>query len=102
MYTIESKNNDAILTQRYYVHRRIKNLIVNEIKIELLSRNALTIELYNLTQLELDPRYINSPLNPNRYSFYNQEFSPENMTYEQRVIKAPTNLGKKHDANDGT
>ena len=101
IYTIESKNNDAILTQRFYVHRRIKNLIVNEIRIELLSRNALTVDLFNLTRLDLDPRYINSPLNPNRYSFYNQEFFPENMTYEQRVIKHPTNLGKRVDANDG-
>ncbi len=89
------------MTQRLYVHRRIKNIYVNEIKIELLSRTPLIVQLFNLTRLEFDPRFVNSPLNPNKYSFYTQEFHPENMTYEQRVIKAPTNIGKQLDANDG-
>lgn len=83
------------------MHRKLKNIIVNEIRVELLTKIGITIDTQNLTRLEINPEYINSPMNPNRYSYYFQENNPENITYEHRVIKPPTMAGKITELNDG-
>lgn len=101
VYSIETRNNDALMTQRFYVHRRLKNIIVTEIRVELLIPKSVPIYLYNNTELELNSSFINNPLNPNRYSYYNQKYDPEQMTYEQRVIKDPTQVSRHLFANDG-
>ncbi len=102
MYTIENRNNEAIITQRFYVHRRMRNLIVNEIRVELIDKKEpISVELYNLTRLELNTDYVNSPLNPNRYMYYQLEHNPENMTLEHRVVKHPTLINKRLELNDG-
>jgi hypothetical protein len=93
------------MIQRKYVHRRLKNLIVNEIRVELLNvanDNPIFIELHNSTKLMLD--YINTydiQSNPNRNSFYYQDGNPEYMSYELKVVKEPTALSRFIDANDG-
>ncbi len=90
------------MTQRFYVHRRLKNIIVNEIRVELLATKiSMSVDLLNLTQLELNTSYINSPFNPNQYSYYYQKYNPEQMSYEHRVIKEPTQITKHLFANDG-
>ncbi len=90
------------MTQRFYVHRKLKNIIVNEIRVELLATKlSMSVDLLNLTQLELNSSYINSPLNPNQYSYYYQKYNPEQISFEQRVIKEPTQLTKHLFANDG-
>ena len=102
VYTVETRNNDAIMTQRFYVHRRLKNIIVNEIRVELLaSRVSMSVDLLNLTHLELNSSFVNSPLNPNQYSYYNLKNNPEQMTYEHRVIKEPRQINKHLFDNDG-
>lgn len=95
----------AILQQRHYVHRRLKNLIINEIRVELLNTNndVTYVILHNDTNLQLDYRYASDPyLNPNKYAYFRQEGDPENnMVYEQRVIKMPTYLSPVDQLNDG-
>lgn len=88
-YIVETKTNYALMTQRFFVHRRLKNIIVNEIKIVLLKGLPITFELSNLTNLMLNS-YTYSNENINKYLHFNQENSYENITFEHRVIKAPT------------
>lgn len=101
IYTVQMRNNQAEILQRFYVHRRYRNLIVNEIRVELLQRTSVIVELFNETRMNLNMAYANSPLNPNGYSFYFQDHNPENISYEQRVIKQPTILNKRTELNDG-
>lgn len=90
------------MTQRFYVHRKLKNIIVNEIRVELLATKlSVSVDLLNLTQLEQNTSFINSPLNPNQYSYYYQKYNPEQISFEHRVIKEPTQLTRHLFANDG-
>ncbi|CAF0704348.1 unnamed protein product [Brachionus calyciflorus] len=101
VYIIERKNNEAHITQRFYVHRRLKNIIVNEIRVELLTRSAIMIETDNVTMLDLSQTSTTvSPLTANQYSYYVQRNNPENILYEQRVQKAPTTI-QRNELNDG-
>jgi hypothetical protein len=96
------KTEKAIMHQRYYVHR-LRNIIVNEIRIELLNNaDYAVIDLYNVSKLNLDYSSSNNIFNnPNKYPNYYQENDPEGMLYEQKVIKAPTPLSSYVTANDG-
>ena len=90
-----------MVTQRFYAHRSKRNLIVTEVKVELLVNDVIQIQLHNMTQLELNHQYIDAPENPNRYSYYRQRYNPENISFEQRVIKEPSYINKM-EQNDGT
>jgi hypothetical protein len=76
---------------------------VNEIRLEVRDKYPLAIKLYNITRMHLNTQFKNDPvLNPNKYSFYDMEFHPENITFEHRVIKAPTyNPNNRVELNDG-
>ena len=52
-YKIETKNNDVYMTQKFYVHRRLRNIIVTEIRVELLNRIPAIVDLFNVTKLLL-------------------------------------------------
>lgn len=93
-----SRNNLAEIQQRFYVHRRMKNIIVNEIRVELLQRTSVVVELYNETKMHLHMGYYNQV---NGYAYYYQDRNPENITYEQRVIRQPTIINKRTELNDG-
>ncbi len=106
MKEVRNSQNNAVMIQRRYAHRRLKNLLINEIRVELLGlvndNNPIFIELHNSTKLMLD--YINMydlESNPNRNSFYYQDGNPEYMSYELKVVKEPTALSRFIDANDG-
>jgi hypothetical protein len=101
VYTIEERTNEALVTQRFYAHRRYRNLMVNEIKVELYQRVPLLLETQNFTNLHLNPALMNTWSNPNNYRMYNMENNPDNITYESRLVKTPTYLGKNHELNDG-
>jgi hypothetical protein len=102
LFTIKTRDNQAEINQHFYVHRRFKNLIVNEIRVELLRGVPVIIELYNSTKLNLNMGYVNIPSNPNGYSYYFQDQNPENVSFEQRVIKQPTYLtNRRTELNDG-
>lgn len=103
VYTTETVSDLATMTQHMYVHRSIKNLIVNEVRVKIKYGYPVSIKLYNITRMEFDYDYVNRPvINPNRYSYYKQRFNPENMTYEQRVVQAPTyNQEYRFEENDG-
>ena len=104
VYTSETRSENAIMTQHTYLHRKLKNIIVHEIRVQLRNKLPISIDLFNVTKLSLDYDYKNKPvLNPNRYDYYFQEENPENMTYEARVIKEPTYFKEKRlQLNDGT
>jgi hypothetical protein len=100
-YEIDTKNRDTRLQQRFYVHRTMKNIIVNEIRVELLQRKAVSIDLYNITHLRINFEQSHDwKNNPNRFTHYEIERNPDNMTYEQRIIREPTYIDK-HQLNDG-
>ena len=101
VYTIEERRNEALVTQRFYVHRRFKNLIVNDIKVELQQRVALILETQNFTHLHLNPSQINTASNPNNHRMYTMEHNPDDIVYENRLVKAPSLIGKNHELNDG-
>jgi hypothetical protein len=88
------------VTQRFFVHRRLKNIIVNEIRVEMLSRLTVTIELRNYSRLIETTAPIGFDTSQTKYSYYMQRDNPENMTYEHRVIKIPT-TNNKQEINDG-
>lgn len=98
IYTIVTRNNQAEIQQRFYVHRRMRNIIVNEIRVELLQRTSVIVELFNETKLNLHLGYYNQV---NGYAYYYQDRNPENITYEQRVIRQPTIINKRTELNDG-
>ena len=101
-YSIETRTQDVFITHKYYVHRRLRNIAVTEIRVELLSRTAAFIYLINQTKLELNVSYLNQPLlNPNRFSYYYQSNNPEMMSFEHRVVLEPTILGMNIEQNDG-
>lgn len=102
MYVKESRTPNAVLYQRYYVHR-LRNIVVNEIRVELLNNAEYAIvELFNVTKLVYDFYSSNNVNNnPNKFSNYYQINDPENMMYEQKVIKQPTPLSYYVDMNDG-
>ena len=103
VYTTETVSDLATMTQHMYVHRSMKNIIVNEVRVKIKYGYPVGIKLYNITRMEFDYDYVNRPVfNPNRYSYYRQQFNPENMTYEQRVVEAPTyNQDYRFEENDG-
>lgn len=100
-YEIDSKNRNTRLQQRFYVHRTMKNIIVNEIRVELIQRTPVVIDLYNLTNLRINFEESNNwQINPNKYTHYELENNPDNMTYEHRIIKEPTFI-ERQQLNDG-
>jgi hypothetical protein len=100
-YIVDIRNNQAHITQRFYAHRRFKNLIVNEIRVESFMKQTFQVETLNFTKLHLNIPYMNSQWNPNDYQYYNLENNPDNITYECRLIKMPTYVGKNYELNDG-
>jgi hypothetical protein len=99
-YITETRTSNAIITQRYFVHRRLKNIIVNEIRVELINRQPVTINLFNSTQLTLQG-YTNDLTQYNmKYPLYTLDYSYDNITFEQRTYKLPTVNGKI-EMNDG-
>jgi hypothetical protein len=102
MYVKESRTGSAVMYQRYYVHR-LRNIIVNEIRVELLNNvDYAIVELFNVTKLIYDSFASNNIYNnPNKLSNYYQINDPENMMYEQKVLKQPTPLSMYVDLNDG-
>ncbi len=90
------------MTQSFYVHRKLKNIIVNEIKIQLINNKPISIDLHNITNLKLNTNFVDSILNPNKFSYYEEEINVEKIIYEQQVIKAPQYFPRNRlELNDG-
>lgn len=96
------------MTQRYYAHRRFKNIIVTEVRIELLagaSVQGIHLRLDNFTNLRENNTMKYSQLNPNNYDYYNHineyDLDLDDMVYERKVIRKTTLVDKRLEANDG-
>ena len=90
------------MTQHMYVHRKLKNIIITEIKVQIMNNQAVTVDLFNYTKLHLNTSFINSDLNPNRFSYYDMENSFEQISYEQQVLRQPSCINKNRlELNDG-
>lgn len=93
LYIKELSTDSLRLTHYTYIHRRYKNLYVNEFKIERLANTDVTVNLENVTQLIHDYFTSNDPnLNPNGYSYYMFNQNPGKLRFEQQVIKEPTKI----------
>ena len=102
VYFIETKSNEVSMIQRFYVHRRLKNIIVNEIRVQPLRNNGIVLKFDNQTIMEFNSTLTNSNTNINKYSYYNLKDNPENMNFEHRVHRAPTYIKEKSlNLNDG-
>ena len=102
MYVKEVSVENAKLTQYRYAHRRYKNLLVNEIKVELLKNTDVIVQVFNRTNLVFDFMSSNNIiLNPAKYSYYVQDPNAENLLFEQQVIRHPTRISQHSYLNDG-
>lgn len=78
------------------------DLLVCEVRVRLLTNEPVTIYLRNVTDLEEDVEYVNNPvMNPNKYRYWRQRYNPENISFEQTVIRLPTVLSQITVLNDG-
>lgn len=86
----------------FYAHRKFRNLLVSEVRVRLLTNEPVTIYLRNVTSLEEDFEYVNNPImNPNKYRYFRQRYNPENISFEQTVVRLPTVLSQITELNDG-
>jgi hypothetical protein len=93
-YITETITPNAIISQRFFVHRRLKNIIINEIRVQLTNRQTVSVTLYNLTKLAFQ-KYTQDQFN-NRYPEYTLENGYDNITFEHRVIKQPSLVNPRY------
>ena len=93
-YITETITPNAIISQRFFVHRRLKNIIINEIRVQLTNRQTVSVTLYNFTRLVFQ-KYTQDQFN-NRYPEYILENGYDNITFEHRVIKQPSLVNPRY------